>query len=107
MRPVLALSIALLACAARPAAPEPSPWPALANDAEIDAALPRLTNWGRWGPADRRGTLNLIVPEAVRAAAALVRARSASTDRRFSSGSRIATSDTWLSSSTRDTGRPP
>lgn len=73
MRPVLALSIALLACAARPAAPEPSPWPALANDAEIDAALPRLTNWGRWGPADRRGTLNLIVPDAVRAAAALVR----------------------------------
>ena len=73
MRPVLALCISLLACAARPAAPQPSSWPALGTDAEIDAALPRLTNWGRWGPADRRGTLNLISPETVRTAAALVR----------------------------------
>jgi len=31
-----------------------------------------LSNWGRWGPADQRGTLNLITPEKSRAAARLV-----------------------------------
>jgi kynurenine formamidase len=33
----------------------------------------RVSNWGRWGPADERGTLNLITPECVVAAAGLVR----------------------------------
>ncbi|KPM56553.1 cyclase [Frankia sp. R43] len=32
-----------------------------------------VNNWGRWGPADERGTLNLLTPEAVRAGAALAR----------------------------------
>lgn len=32
-----------------------------------------LSNWGRWGPADQKGTLNLITPEKTRQAAALVR----------------------------------
>ncbi|HUP20114.1 MAG TPA: hypothetical protein VM778_09195, partial [Gemmatimonadota bacterium] len=32
-----------------------------------------LSNWGRWGPDDQRGTLNLITPEKSRQAAALVR----------------------------------
>ncbi len=32
-----------------------------------------LSNWGRWGPNDQRGTLNLITPEKTRQAAALVR----------------------------------
>ena len=31
-----------------------------------------LSNWGRWGPNDQRGTLNLITPEKTRQAAALV-----------------------------------
>lgn len=31
-----------------------------------------LSNWGRWGPDDQRGTLNLITPEKTRAAAGLV-----------------------------------
>ena len=31
-----------------------------------------LSNWGRWGPDDQRGTLNLITPEKTRAAADLV-----------------------------------
>ncbi|MEZ0106057.1 kynurenine formamidase [Catenulispora sp. EB89] len=39
----------------------------------------RVTNWGRWGPDDERGTLNLITPERVVAAASLIRA-----GRRFS-----------------------
>lgn len=33
----------------------------------------RVNNWGRWGPADERGTLNLITPDRVRAAATLIR----------------------------------
>jgi hypothetical protein len=31
-----------------------------------------LSNWGRWGPDDQRGTLNLITPEKTRRAARLV-----------------------------------
>lgn len=30
-------------------------------------------NWGRWGPADERGTINFISPDRIAAAAALVR----------------------------------
>ncbi|NUR25732.1 MAG: cyclase family protein [Catenulispora sp.] len=33
----------------------------------------RVNNWGRWGPADERGTLNLITPAVVAEAATLVR----------------------------------
>ena len=33
----------------------------------------RHSNWGRWGPDDERGTLNLVTPEMVVSAAALVR----------------------------------
>jgi kynurenine formamidase len=33
----------------------------------------RLSNWGRWGADDERGTVNLITPERVAAAAQLVR----------------------------------
>lgn len=33
----------------------------------------RLRNWNRWGPDDERGTINHITPEALVAAAALVR----------------------------------
>lgn len=33
----------------------------------------RVSNWGRWGPDDERGTLNLITPEVMRRAAASVR----------------------------------
>ncbi len=33
-----------------------------------------LSNWGRWGPDDQRGTLNLITPEKTIQAASLVRA---------------------------------
>lgn len=32
-----------------------------------------LSNWGRWGPQDERGTVNLITPERLIAAAQLVR----------------------------------
>ena len=31
-----------------------------------------LSNWGKWGPDDQRGTLNMITPEKTRAATRLV-----------------------------------
>ncbi|MBV9996353.1 MAG: cyclase family protein [Caulobacteraceae bacterium] len=40
---------------------------------EVRALGRRLSNWGRWGPQDEKGTLNLITPERIQAAAALVR----------------------------------
>ena len=33
----------------------------------------RLSNWGRWGDDDERGTVNLITPECIVAATRLVR----------------------------------
>jgi len=40
---------------------------------ELRALAQRVSNWGRWGPDDQRGTLNLITPEAARRGAAAVR----------------------------------
>jgi kynurenine formamidase len=40
---------------------------------EILGYFESLSNWGRWGPDDERGTLNYITPEVVRAAVATVR----------------------------------
>jgi kynurenine formamidase len=39
---------------------------------EFQAVFDRLSNWGRWGVSDQAGTLNLLTPEAVRAAASTV-----------------------------------
>ncbi len=41
--------------------------------AEFEEIFESVKNWGRWGPDDQLGTLNLITPERVREAAALVR----------------------------------
>jgi kynurenine formamidase len=46
---------------------------AVKSDVDVDALIPRLSNWNRWGAADERGTLNFIGPEQVVAARALVR----------------------------------
>jgi kynurenine formamidase len=40
---------------------------------EFDALFESVKNWGRWGLDDQLGTLNYITPDAVRAAAGLVR----------------------------------
>jgi len=40
---------------------------------EFDRLFESVKNWGRWGPNDQLGTLNLITPDRVRAAAGLVR----------------------------------
>ena len=44
----------------------------LVTQAEYDRWLTGLSNWGRWGPDDEVGALNLITPAKRRAAAALV-----------------------------------
>lgn len=45
----------------------------MANDLEIlQDYIDRCSNWGRWGADDQLGTVNLITPEKVREAAALV-----------------------------------
>jgi kynurenine formamidase len=41
--------------------------------AEFDELFQEVSNWGRWGPNDERGTLNYITPERVAKAASLVR----------------------------------
>ena len=42
-------------------------------DAEQAALAARVSNWGRWGPDDQRGTLNLIDAAAVKRGAAAVK----------------------------------
>ena len=44
----------------------------LITEAEYERWLKDLSNWGRWGPDDEIGALNLITPAKRRAAAALV-----------------------------------
>ena len=44
----------------------------LVTQAEYDRWLTELSNWGRWGPADEVGALNLITPAKRRAAAGVV-----------------------------------
>ena len=39
------------------------------SDAELEALLERISNWGRWGKEDQRGALNYI-DDSKRAAAA-------------------------------------
>jgi kynurenine formamidase len=42
------------------------------DNAEFAELARKVNNWGRWGPDDQRGTLNLLTTEHVRAAAGLV-----------------------------------
>src|SRR5229473_3124960 len=41
--------------------------------AEFEGMVRAVSNWGRWGPEDDRGTLNLLTPARVAAAARLVK----------------------------------
>ncbi len=51
----------------------PRTLPSPRNVEEFEALFREVSNWGRWGQDDQRGTLNLLTPERVRAAATLVR----------------------------------
>ena len=56
------------------AAPRPVPAAVLIrNDEDLERLLPRLSNWGRWGPEDQLGTLNYITSAMRRSAASLIR----------------------------------
>lgn len=46
--------------------------PDMVTPAVVDQWEEELSNWGRWGPEDQRGTLNLITPEKTREAVRLV-----------------------------------
>lgn len=66
--------IAGSALAATPlGAPAQDETPAPLGAADIGAMFEELSNRGRWGDDDQRGTLNLVTPEKRRQAAALVR----------------------------------
>src|SRR3954447_12330574 len=43
------------------------------SKAEVEKMMTDLSNWGRWGKADEKGTYNLITPQKRREAAALVK----------------------------------
>lgn len=43
------------------------------TQAEVEGYFDRLHNWGRWGPDDQKGTLNLITPDKRARAVALAR----------------------------------
>lgn len=66
MRNVGLVLVATIACLAADA-PRP------ATRADIDRLMTELSNWGRWGKADQRGTVNLITPAKRREAALSVK----------------------------------
>jgi Putative cyclase len=57
--------LALVTFADEPRAPR--------NAAEFDALFQQVKNWGRWGPDDQLGSVNLVTPAKRRQAAALVK----------------------------------
>ena len=71
-----------------------------------------LSNWGRWGADDQRGTLNLITPERTRQAAALVQTGETVTLQHFVTGEEALDSQTfgptrhWMTRVDPDTGEP-
>jgi kynurenine formamidase len=69
--PSAACAVALLSIGSLPASGQ-QPLP-LVSEAQYERWQVELSNWGRWGPEDELGALNLITPEKRRAAAALVR----------------------------------
>ena len=55
---------------------QPAPAPASRaprNAAELDQMFQQIKNWGRWGPDDQLGSVNLITPATRKAAIALAR----------------------------------
>jgi len=71
---LLLLALSVLSCASAPntADPTPATRPTITSDRDLDALLPQLSNWGRWGAADQLGTLNYITAATIRNARTLV-----------------------------------
>jgi hypothetical protein len=78
----------------------------------LDRWESELSNWGRWGPNDQRGTLNLITPEKTREAALLVEDGVTVSLGHFVNEDDVIDSQTfaptehWMTSIDPDTGRP-
>jgi kynurenine formamidase len=66
----LAIAVVLLPCAVTRAGAQELPF---VSQAQYERWQTELSNWGRWGPNDELGALNLITPEKRRQAAGLVR----------------------------------
>ncbi len=67
------MRLALVFAAAAILFAQQAPPPRAMSHAEFDGLMKELSNWGRWGKADERGTLNLITPASRLAASKLVR----------------------------------
>jgi kynurenine formamidase len=52
---------------------QPKTIPGFVSAAQFDTLFEGVSNWGRWGPDDEKGTLNYLQPEHIRASAALVK----------------------------------
>jgi len=68
-----ATSAALQLAASKASAGNASDVGDIQNDEDIDRLLPKLSNWGRWGPDDQLGTLNFLTPATRLGAAKLIR----------------------------------
>ncbi len=68
------LTFIILATTQLPAAQNaPVSLPTQLKATDIDKMMTDLSNWGRWGKDDQRGTLNLITPAKRKQAAGLLR----------------------------------
>lgn len=92
-----------------PATQDPSVLVTLETLAEWEEAL---SNWGRWGPDDQRGTFNLITAEKTRQAASLVRDGTTVTLQHFVTTEAAMDSQSfgetryWMSRINPETGEP-
>src|SRR6476619_5006414 len=65
--------IAALGAASVQLAAQGSPAGAQVSKAQVEQWMKELSNWGRWGKDDQKGTLNLITPAKRKQAIALVK----------------------------------
>ena len=79
-RPAVRWAVSMFLCSigiapglSGPAASQESSSRPVVTEAQYEAWQTELSNWGRWGPDDQLGTLNLITPAKRRAALALVK----------------------------------
>lgn len=105
MRAALAFAIAVAVCPVvftqgRPPRP-------VVSEAQYEKWQTELSNWGRWGPDDQLGTMNLITPAKRRAALALVKEGvpvSLSTNTFFEKEIDVPCPAEWAMSTATDTG---
>jgi len=72
-RDLIAGATGATAMLAQASAAEPSKYPRDLTTADFDRWMSELSNWGKWGKDDQKGTINLITPAKRKAAAALVK----------------------------------